>query len=66
MCGTRAHTRSVRNSRTARATSGALETAWVSVTVDGTPVGTPVTVDPGTTETGTTDLSGYEDQTKTP
>jgi hypothetical protein len=30
--GTRAHTRSVMNSRTARATSGELETAWVSVT----------------------------------
>ena len=30
--GTRAHTRSVMNSRTARATSGELDTAWVSVT----------------------------------
>jgi hypothetical protein len=37
----------------------------VTVTVDGTPVGAPVVVAPGATETGTTDLSAYEDQTIT-
>jgi hypothetical protein len=50
---------------TVTATDNGPDPVEVSVTVDGTPVGTPVTVDPGTTETGTTDLSGYEDQTIT-
>jgi hypothetical protein len=50
---------------TATVTNNGAEPVAVSATVDGTPVGTPVTVGPGTTGTGTIDLSAYEDETVT-
>ncbi|QBR93668.1 hypothetical protein [Nocardioides euryhalodurans] len=46
-------------------TNNGTEPVEVTATVDGTPVGAPVTVAPGATETGAADLSAYEDQTVT-
>jgi hypothetical protein len=44
-------------------TNNGQEPVVVTATVDGAPVGTPLTVAPGTTERATADLSQFEDQT---
>lgn len=50
---------------TATVTNNGAEPVEISATVDGAPIGTPVTVAPGATGTGAIDLSAYEDQTVT-
>jgi hypothetical protein len=50
---------------TATVTNNGQQPVDVSATVNGDPVGNVVTVDPGATETGTVNLSPFEDQTIT-
>jgi len=50
---------------TATVTNNGQQPIVVTATVDGTPVGTPLDVAPGATESATADLSQFEDQTIT-